>query len=376
MSAIQVRPAKPADRDAWDAFVAQRPEGDPLQGWAWAEAGQAVGEHWERRLAVGSDDRIRGVMQVYVRPTHLGRTIHYAPHGPVWEREAADSAEVLGRLLREGRRMGRAARGVVMKVDPRTRYGGGPDALGDRLDVESRLRGAGLKPAHFFLQAPTTRIVDLLDGGESLMSTFVPDARTRVRRAVKEGVQTELDREGAPHVLDAFQELLVETSERQGFEIRRSREFIAALADQLAAQGDWFTVLARFEGRPIAGIIGPRTGDRAFYLYAASTRDPAMDRKRGGYAAMAALMRAHAEAGTRTLDLWGVREPGDESIDPSWQGFTSFKTRFGGRPLRHPRTFDVVLDPFWFRIRDWRERYLDARAARLSRAAAEPARDG
>ena len=105
----------------------------------------------------------------------------------------------------------------------------------------------------------------------------------------------------------------------------------------------------------------PRTGDRAWYLYAASTRDTELARKRGPYAVMAALFRAHAEAGTRTLDLWGVTEEADEPQDATWAGFSLFKRRFGGMPVRHPGTFDLVVDPFWNTIRDLRERLLDAR---------------
>jgi len=41
--------------------------------------------------------------------------------------------------------------------------------------------------------------------------------------------------------------------------------------------------------------------------------------------------------------------------DPSWAGFSAFKRTFGGQPLRHPGTFDLVLDPPWYRVREWRD---------------------
>jgi lipid II:glycine glycyltransferase (peptidoglycan interpeptide bridge formation enzyme) len=119
--------------------------------------------------------------------------------------------------------------------------------------------------------------------------------------------------------------------------------------------------LAEHDGQALAGAIAPRTGDRAFYLYAASTRDPALVAKRGPYAAMATLQRGLREAGTRTLDLWGVREPDDPQADPAWEGFSLFKRRFDGTPLRHSGTFDLVIDPAWNRLRDLRERLLGAR---------------
>ena len=76
---------------------------------------------------------------------------------------------------------------------------------------------------------------------------------------------------------------------------------------------------------------------------------------------MASLQRSLREAGTRTLDLWGVREPGDPTADQGWEGFSLFKRRFDGAPLRHPGTFDLVIDTRWNRLRDVHERLLDVR---------------
>lgn len=347
---LDLRPAIDADRQRWDAFVVGRPEGDVLQTWAWAQASEATGERWRRLIVTDAADDVRGLVQVQLRRTAFGRSVLYAPHGPLWVRAEPDEAAVLDTLLDGLRGLASAERGMVVKLDPRGETDGGR--------VADLLRARGLRPVRPYLQAPTTRIVDLLDGGEQLMAGWVADARTRVRRAAKEGITTSIDRAAQPVLVGAFHELLTETSARAGFHIR-SREFLLALGERLAARGDWFMALAHWQDRPVAGVIAPRVGDRAYYLYAASTREPELERKRIGYAAMAALMRGLAEAGVATLDLWGVREEGDESVDPSWAGHSSFKTRFGGRPLRHPGTFDLVVDPRWYRLRGARERLLE-----------------
>jgi peptidoglycan pentaglycine glycine transferase (the first glycine) len=347
---LDLRPATEADRERWDAFVAARTEGDLLQTWAWAEASEATGETWRRLMLVGPDGDVCGLAQVQLRRTALGRSVLYVPHGPLWLRGAADETALLDALLDGLRRLATGARGIVVKLDPR--------GEGDGPRVADLLRRRGLRPVPAYLQAPTTRIVELLDGGDELMATWVADARTRVRRAAKEGITTSVDRIADPALMGTFHELLSETSERAGFHIR-SREFLLALGERLAARGDWFMALAHWQDRPVAGVVAPRIGDRAYYLYAASTRDPALERKRIGYAAMAAIMRGLAEDGVKRLDLWGVREEGDESVDPSWAGHSSFKTRFGGQPLRHPGTFDLVVDPFWYRLRAARERLTD-----------------
>ncbi len=347
---LAVREATAQDRAAWAAFVAARPEGDVLQAWAWGEAGASEpGEHWSRLIVTDTGDRVRGVAQVLDRATSFGRTILYVPHGPLWEREAPDAPATLARLIDGLRAHARARRGVVLKFDPRSAAdSGAAEAL------SRALLAGGARRSRHDLQAPSTRIVDLA-AGDDPVSGWGKEARAELRRAEREGSGARVDRLAAPEALDTFHALLAATSARAGFRIR-SRDFLGALAGPLAAGGDWFLAIAEHDGRPLAGAVAARTGDRAFYLYAASTRDPELAVKRGPYIAMAALQRALREAGTRTLDLWGVREPDDASVDASWEGFSLFKRRIGGTPLRHPGTFDLVIDARWDRLREARER--------------------
>jgi len=346
---LTLRQATDADRADWTAFVASRPEADVLQSWAWGQAGAGEpGEHWSRLVVVDGGGHIRGAAQVLDRATSFGRTILYVPHGPLWEREGPDAAEVLARLLTGLKVHARERKGIVLKLDPR----GTGEAAADAA-IEHIFRSAGQLAEHD-LQAPTTRLIDL-GAGDDPVAGWSKDARAEARRAAREGTTVTVDRVGDPALMGAFHALLAETSQRQGFRIR-SQEFLARLAEPLAARDDWFMTLAEHEGTPLAGAIAPRTGDRAYYLYAASTRDKELARKRGPYAAMAELQRALREAGTVSLDLWGVREPDDETVDVAWEGFSVFKRRFNGTPLRHPGTFDIVIDPTWNRIRDWGER--------------------
>ncbi len=350
---LTLREATQDDRADWTAFVSSRPEADVLQSWAWGMAGTGEpDEHWTRLVVVDGGGHIRGAAQVLDRATTLGRTILYVPHGPVWDRDASDAAEVLARLLTGLKTHARSRRGIVLKLDPR----GTGDAAADAAVARALLANA--RRAKQDLQAPTTRLLDLA-AGEDPVAGWNKEARAEARRAEREGTTVRLDRDGDPALLDVFHALLAETGERGGFRIR-SREFLGRLAAPLVASDDWFMTIAMHEDIPLAGAIAPRCGDRAYYLYAASARDPELARKRGPYATMASLQRGLRDEGTLSLDLWGVRERDDESVDASWEGFSVFKRRFGGTPLRHPGTFDIVIDPAWNRIRDLRERLRSA----------------
>jgi peptidoglycan pentaglycine glycine transferase (the first glycine) len=347
---IAVREAVESDREAWDGFIASRPEADVLQSWAWGVAGSVEpGETWTRLIVSGTDGRVRGTAQLLTRHTSFGRQIGYVPHGPVWDRDAQDAPDVLSALLSGIRAAARSRRGVVVKVDPRADETHGAAEIGTLLEAQ------GLARSRHDLQARTTRVVELPSDAATLAAGWSADARAEVRRAGREGVTTRTIGGPDPGALDAFHALLSETSGRAGFRIR-SREFLGQLERACSEADGWCLALAEADGRPIAGAIAPHVGGRAFYLYAASTRDPGMSRKRGAYAAMAALMTALASAGATSLDLWGVREPDDPVSDPAWEGFSLFKRRFGGRSLEHPGTFDLVVDPFWHAVRELRER--------------------
>jgi peptidoglycan pentaglycine glycine transferase (the first glycine) len=338
-----------AARPDWDAFVAGRSEGDILQSWAWGEAMARVGQRPVRIAVRGGDGRIRGLVQALVRDASFGRTVLYAPHGPLWEREAPDADELLRILLTGLRRIGRAERGIVAKLDPRATS---PDD--DRIAALLAAQPARLRPARHDLQARSTLIVDLLDGGEELGKTWDAKARNLARRSTREGVTVEIHRDATGPALEAFHALLAETGERGAFRTH-PLEFLRTLATELGTDG-WYLGLAHLGERPVAGMVAARIGDRAYYLYGATDRDPALRNANAGYGTMASMMAALAGDGVRTLDLWGVLDEDDPAADPEWRGFSTFKRRFGGAPLRHPGTFDLVIDRFWYLVRDLRER--------------------
>ncbi len=363
-----------ADAQSWHDFLVSHPEGDVLQAWAWGDAAPAVDQRPLRIVATRTDGKVCGLAQALVRSGQFGQQILYVPHGPVWEREADDADAILQSLIDGLRAAARAERGLVVKLDPRAVPGNGSAS-----EVTGRLTALGLRPARHDLQARTTRLVNLLDGGDELMNTWHPDARRLPRRAARQGVEVELHRDADDAAVDDFHDVLEATASRGGFRAR-PRTFLRELAAGFAEADAWYLVLARLRGRVIAGVAAPRLGDRGYCLYGGSLRGPAFAQTYGGYVALAATMRFAALEGVRSLDLWGVREPEDQTLDGSWEGFSAVKRRFGGDPVRHPGTFDLVTEPLWYALRDVRERvrdrFAEGRAERGGGRASEAPEDG
>lgn len=351
-ASLQVDLAGESDRPGWDAFVAARPEGDVLQLWAWGDVSATTGERPVRLAARGADGAIRGLAQALVRRTSFGRSVVYVPHGPIWDRDAAEAPLVIAVLLGGLRDLARGEHGIVVKVDPRSN---GADAS----TIARILQAAGLRPARFDLQARLTQIATISPDPDERLAEWTSNARNLARRAAKEGTTVEVSRDVDATAIAAFAELHARTASRAGFRAH-SAAFLERLAGSLALPAGWYLVSAHAGGRLIAGMVVARVADRAYYLYGATDRD-APPNSNGAYAAMAATFDALAEDGVRTFDLWGVDDPEDPRQDASWAGFGAFKRRFGGEDLRHPGTFDLIVDRGWWLIRDLRERLTSRR---------------
>ena len=340
-----LRRADDTDRPAWDAFVAARPEADLLQTWAWGECTALAGEP-PARLLLDDDGEIRGIAQALMRPAGFGRQVAYVAHGPVWDRSAHDADRLFAWLLQGLRTLARKERALVVKLDPRAE-------LGDDTDIAALAKTHGLRPAPD-LQAPTTRIIELLRGEDQPDASWHADARRLSRRADREGTTVTISREPDPAELAVLHELLTETAQRGDFRVR-SPEFLERLASELSASSGWYLGIARVAETPIAAMAFPRIGNRAYYLYGALHRDPDYKHHYGAHAVMATILRTLAADGCSTVDMWGVVEPDDATADPAWRGFSDFKRTFGGLPLRHPGLFDLATNPLWYGLRAIRE---------------------
>jgi lipid II:glycine glycyltransferase (peptidoglycan interpeptide bridge formation enzyme) len=358
-----VQAAVAGDRAAWDGFLSRRSEADVLQSWAWGEAAAMGKERVVRLLASDGDGTVVGVALALVRSAPLGRSVIYVPHGPVWDRDRPDADEILAALVNGLRERAHQERAIVIKIDPAAeRRVSSAAADDDRVaepGVARKLAALGLRSARFDLQARSTLILDLVPDPDGVKASWAWYARNRFKRSQRAGVEAEVVRSADATGVDTLSQLLAATAERGGFRARGPR-FLQRLADELAPDGGWYLSVARLEGRPVAAMLGARLGPQAFYLYGGTARDEVAQKAHVGYAAMGTLMIELARDGVERFDLWGVYDERDAGADPSWQGFTRFKRQFGGRALRHPGTFDLVVDPPWFAVREWRERAVAA----------------
>jgi len=164
--------------------------------------------------------------------------------------------------------------------------------------------------------------------------------RYNIRLAGRKGISI---RKGTAADFEQIANMYIETATRDHFTVRPVRYYLDAWQKFYEA-GLAQPFLAEFEGRPIAAIIIVRYGNRAIYMYGASTNQ---ERKRmpNHLLQWEAIRWARSE-GCDTYDFWGAPDDFVES-DPLW-GVWRFKSGFNGQVVRHIGAWDYPARPFWY----------------------------
>lgn len=332
------RPAAPGDEGAWQALLGRTAAGDFLHDWAWAAVAAYDGQP-QRRFVLDEEGAIVALVAAQERRLPLGRAFWYVPHGPVLDYGDPRAGERLRAVTIGLREVGRRARVVAAKLEPRVEAGSPAAALFSRLRPDPRP-----------VQVGQTRLVDLTND-DALLASFDKDTRYAVRRSQREGVEVHASTDAAnSSPIDALHALVLDTQRRAGFP-RPPLERYRIAWRALGAAGRASILEARRGDELLASGMLVVEGDRSFYLFAGSRREEAGEQKHyASYLLQWEMMRRARELGSRMHDLWGIAPEGTGPEHP-WHGVGLFKKGFGGRVATWAGTWDVVIDPTLYRLR-------------------------
>lgn len=323
----------------YDDYVRQGPKGHILQTVAWgdlkARTGWAPVRYLVEERGTGAP---RGAISVLLRRLPLPGTrlyLGYAPRGPVidYADEAAMSelfASVAGDLRRRG--------AIALKIDP--------DVAADRIDVVDRLERLGLRRMTRGLgfEGVQPRFVfrlPLRGPAEEIMASFQPKTRYNIRLAQRRGVTVRVGT--TREDLRTFYRILVETAHRDRFLVR-AESYYQDMWELLVEKGLARLFLADHEGETLAGTMAFILGDKAWYVYGASSN--ARREVMPNYLLQWTMIRWAKDSGCNLYDFRGVSGNLDPS-DPLY-GLFRFKKGFGAEFTEFIGEFDLVLSPSWY----------------------------
>ena len=307
------------DRAAWNEVLARLPACHVLQSWEW---GQVKGQHgWtaERLLWTDAGGPVAAAQVLRRALPHTPWGLLYVPKGPALDYH---DSTLLQRVLADLEAYGRRRGAIAVKVDPDV----------NRPAVAETLTARGWRYSAEQIQFRNTALLDLGASEEALLAAMKGKTRYNTRLAARRGVTV---REGGVDDIPCFYEMYAETGERDGFTIRAYPYYADAWRTFLEA-GLGQMLLAEVEGEAVAGLILFRFGEKAWYMYGAST-----DQHRNtmpNYALQWAAIRWCKAAGCAVYDLWGAPDRLDES-DSMW-GVWRFKEGLGARFAPHIGAYD------------------------------------
>jgi len=326
------------EKEYYNNFVASAPKGHILQSYEWGEI-KGRGE-WEplRLLVEDEEGQPRAALSILKRRLPvINKTIFYAPRGPVGD---IGNWGLMDFLFAEAKKLGKEHGAIFLKIDPDVpiEHETFIDYLRTREFVPcGKGEGfEGIQPRFVFR-------LDLRPDLETLFANLHQKTRYNVRLAQKKGV--EIRENCGKDELPVFYEILKETTERDKFLVR-SYSYFSDLWDYLVPPGYLKLVMAYYEGTPIAGTLAFLFGDKAWYIYGASS-----NRHRNvmpNYLLQWTMIKWAKENNCTMYDFRGV--PGHVGEDHPLYGLYRFKKGFNGDYTEFVGEYDQVYSPVYYRL--------------------------
>lgn len=319
-----------AEIHAYDNWIQGHPEGSLWQSTAWKRYQEALGR--TVRIFVVMETPSQGVSTilasalVIIDRTVGGFSSWEIPRGPLWIGKPGHQVEKLFELLHA-----RATKDKCMAI-----------YLSPTRELQDESYKLQVSKRHQMPEA--TRMIDLTASEKDILKQMKPKGRYNIAVAWKHGVTVEKSKD-----IDAFYELILETSQRDGFSPPAKKHFEAFL---YALHGSFFLLAQDTAKKPIAGLLGVIFGKQSIYYYGASSYTSRA--LMAPYLLQWEAMKHCKAQGCEWYDLFGIapeRHPPvgragktqDIRHKHPWAGVSAFKEKFGGKVVEYPAEQMMLL---------------------------------
>ncbi len=254
---------------------------------------------------------------VLVRTIKGTLSLAYIPHGPAVEVEPEDREFFLNTLARD-----------LIEYLPLATFFVRFDLLWGETgenNFPEALKFSGIHKAPMDIQPPDTVIINIRGTEDEILASMHKKTRYNIKLASKKGIEISW---GSADDLEQWYKLYKTTAERDKISIHSLDYYkkVFNLAKEYKGAPSVKIILAKHENDLLAGIVVVFDGQRATYLYGASSNI-----KRNlmpAYALQWEAIKIAKEAGCLSYDMFGI-PPVNDPKHPMY-GLYRFKTGFGG----------------------------------------------
>lgn len=280
------------------------------------------------RFTVNEKGSLKSTCLAIKQKLPFGRSWLWIPYGPLGFSECI--FEDLARLAKEERAL--FAR-IEPPVDWKNEY---TDLIKKKWVV---------KPSPCRFTPEHTLILDVTKSEKEILGRMKPKGRYNISVAKKHGIMVKLWT-GDEAEFNAFYEILKKTADRDAFGIHPAFFYKKLLETFGVDRAALFLAAEPASKKIIAGIIVIFYKDTATYYYGASDHQ-----YRNFMAPYLLQWEAILEAkrrGMKQYDFLGIAP--ENSENHPWTGVSEFKKKFGGKEIVYPPAFDIVYQPFIYKV--------------------------
>lgn len=308
----------------WNYFLSHYANAHLLQTGEWGELKSAFG--WEPARMISGN---LGA-QILFRQLPLGFSIGYIPRPVISDQLTSHQ------FWQELDSVCRRHRAIFLKIEP--------DIWNDhKLDTWN----LKLEASPHNIQPPRTIIIDIRGSEEEILARMKQKTRYNIRLAEKKAVTVR-----AWDDIESFHKMMLVTGGRDNFGVH-SLEYYRRAYELFHPKGMCEILVAEYDGKSLAALFVARNGNRAYYLYGASTDE---ERNRmPTYLLQWEAMKWAKARGCEEYDLWGVPDEDETTLEGNFEtrhdglwGVYRFKRGFGGELKRAAQAMDRVYNPLLY----------------------------
>jgi peptidoglycan pentaglycine glycine transferase (the first glycine) len=307
----------------WNQVLSTHSDAHLLQTGEWGELKSAFG--WKPVWVVNE----KSGAQILFRKLPLGFTIGYIPKANL---DPSLWSEIDGACQQN--------HAIFLKLEP-------DFWEDDEPNNDVRMTNYELRRSPHNIQPPRTLIVDIKDSKEEILARMKQKTRYNIRLAEKKGVTVRTWDD-----FESFHKMMLLTGRRDGFAVH-SLEYYKRAYELLYPKQMGELLVAEYEGKSLAALFVARSGNRAYYLYGASTEE---ERNRmPTYLLQWEAMKWAKAHGCEEYDLWGVPDEDEATLEANFEtrqdglwGVYRFKRGFGGQLKRAVQAMDRVYNPLFY----------------------------
>jgi len=292
-----------------------------------------------KRFIILSNNHIIAYFQLIKYPLLLGKSYLYIPYGPVTKNT---SDYFLAHLKLELKRIAKAENAVFVRLDF--------TPFVSNSILQKFFTKAPFYTYHSaYFQPRVEWFLSLEKSDDNLLAAMHTKTRYSIRLAERKGITAEIIKGDFEKYFENFYELMLETAKRNGFSIHQ-KNYYESIFQNLDKTNAYLSI-AKYGQKILSIKLVIVFGKIANYVFGGSSNE-----ERNRMPTYLAQWQAICYAKKLNCDFYNFGGINNENkVYNSWNGLTIFKKKFGGKEVLHSDFFDVVINPLWYQLYNFRK---------------------